>query len=314
MGKKKHQKRETNISEFPSSSNSIESGNVYTSPPFKFIVEGRAFYLHAALVSHYSKPLDVLMNGEMSEAQKGSATIEDVEEDTFGRFAEWLNKGYYTPKEAFTHPVVNDGEAEKSDESVPSEHDFAPSHPEPPVLKPPHAPFGRWTMPQRSEGSTNSKKNASWNSIMSSRSQLRESFINREAIIRQQIPHPRPNQSPEEDHTNVFLSHAELYVFAEQFDIQTLRTLALANLQTALAIFTLHEERTGDIITLLRYAYANTSDRSGGVEDLRTLLRDYVGYEMDILMKDDEFRDLMIADGGALLGDFMTMVMKRISD
>ncbi|KAL8844421.1 MAG: hypothetical protein Q9176_001331 [Flavoplaca citrina] len=333
MGKKKHQKGETNTSEFPSSSNSIESGNVYTSPPFKFIVEGTAFYLHAALVSHYSKPLDRMMNGEVSEAQEGYATLEDVEEGTFGRFAEWLNKGYYTPGEVFTRPLdesrpkksmVEDSELGKLEEPPPE----APQPADEPSIDLPAAVEDNWGSLGSKKSSKKSKRYATvdawdvedssrYQLKDSSRSQLKESFIHRKATVRQEsisIPQPLPNQSPEEDYTEVFLSHAQLYVFAEKYDMQTLKILALENLQTTLAIFTLHEQRTGDIITLLRYVYANTSETSDGVEDLRTLLRDYVGYEMDTLMKDDGFRDLMIADGGALLGDFLTMVMKRISD
>ncbi len=260
------------------------------------------------------------MNGEMSEAQKGCATLEDVEEDTFGRFAEWLNKGNYTPGKVSIYPLDESGsEKSRSEKGLVEDSE---------TEKPEKAPFGflqpaqlgifdnspttkSWKMRKRS-GMVDS-----WGQKSSSRSQLKESFIHRIATVRQEsidIPHQLPNQSPEEDYTDVFLSHAQLYVFAEKFDIQTLKLLVLENLQKSLAIFTLYQERTGDIITLLRYVYSNTSEPSDDVEDLRTLLRDYVGYEMDILMKDDGFRDLMIADGGALLGDFLTMVMKRISD
>jgi hypothetical protein len=117
----------------------------------------------------------------------------------------------------------------------------------------------------------------------------------------------------DEDYTDVFLSHAKLYVFAEKYDIQTLRTLALENLHNVLAIFTLYKERTGDIITTLRYVYAISRESIDGIEDLRTLLKLHVGYEMDTLMEDEGFRDLMIEEGGALLGDFMKMVMRRIN-
>ena len=325
MGKKKHQKGETNTSGFPSNSNSIESGNVYTSPPFKFIVEGTAFYLHCAMVSHRSRPLDRMINGEMSEAQEGYATLEDVEEGTFGRFAEWLNKGYYTPGEVFTRPLdesrpeksmVEDFELEKLEEP-PSETLQLADEPQLDLSVAVEDNFGFWGTKNPSKKSKRYKTVDAWDAKNSSRFQLKELFIHRKATVRQEsisIPQPLPNPSPEEDYTEVFLSHAQLYVFAEKYDMQTLKILALENLQTALAIFTLHEQRTGDIIKLLRYVYANTSEPSDGVEDLRTLLRDYVGYEMDILMKNDEFRELMIADGGALLGDFMTMVMKRISD
>lgn len=149
----------------------------------------------------------------------------------------------------------------------------------------------------------------------SSRAELKRFFICRKARVRQEsisIPPPRPNLAPDEDYTDVFLSHAQLYFFAEKYDIQVLRMLALETLQNTLAIFTLHKERTGDIIALLRYVYANTNELHDGIEDLRSLLTQYVGYEMDTLILDKEFRNLMIDDGGALLGDFMEMVLKRI--
>ena len=46
------------------------------------------FYLHTDLLLHHSKPLDCMMNGDMSEAQRGYAVLKEVEE-TFVPFAEW---------------------------------------------------------------------------------------------------------------------------------------------------------------------------------------------------------------------------------
>ena len=111
----------------------------------------------------------------------------------------------------------------------------------------------------------------------------------------------------------MFLSHAQLYVFAEKYDVQPLKAYALEELHATLAIYTLYLVRTGDIIALLRYVYRNTGQSNGGKEKLRKMLTAYIGYEMDTLMKDEDFRDLMIEDGGPLLGDFLTMVGERIS-
>ena len=61
---------------------------------------------------------------------------------------------------------------------------------------------------------------------------------------------PRANSAPYEDYTNVFLSHAHVYVFAEKFDIQPLKRLALKSLHQTLAIFTLWPECVGDIAAL----------------------------------------------------------------
>ena len=126
------------------------------------------------------------------------------------------------------------------------------------------------------------------------------------------MPPPRANGAPSENYTDVFLSHARLYVFAEQYEIQKLRMLALDNLHNTLKVFHLYKECTGDIISLLRYAYANTNHRVNG-EDLRALLTDYMGFEMDTLMEDGGFRDLMIENGGELSGDYMQLVRKRIA-
>ncbi|KAI4226698.1 MAG: hypothetical protein L6R36_002953 [Xanthoria steineri] len=328
MGKKKDKAREESTHDLQLSSSDLKSGNVYTSQPFRFIVEGTAFYIHAALVSQHSRPLDRMINGGMSEAQKGYAVLEDVDQGTFGRFAEWVNKGYYTSGEVIDRSlnestsakslVMND-DCEKRMESQAEglqPDEVLPFEDEPPravlgwreVEEP--SDFGVVTSP-RSLKTKRKMKEVS----LTPRMQLKESFIQRKTVIRQENssgPPPLPNQSPKEDYTDVFLSHARLYVFAEKYDVQTLKILALENLHASLAIYTLYEERTGDIVDLLRYVYANTSETVDDVEDLRTLLTLYMGYEMDTLMQDEDFQDLMVTNGGPLLADFMRMVMKRI--
>lgn len=50
---------------------------------------------HAALVAHHSKPLGVLVNGDMSEAREGCALLEGIDEDTFVRFCQYAYTGDY---------------------------------------------------------------------------------------------------------------------------------------------------------------------------------------------------------------------------
>ena len=69
--------------------------SIYASAPFKFIIEGTALYIHAALIAQVSKPLDRMINGHMSEAQEGFAEIKDVDEGTFVRFIQWAFSGDY---------------------------------------------------------------------------------------------------------------------------------------------------------------------------------------------------------------------------
>ena len=125
-------------------------------------------------------------------------------------------------------------------------------------------------------------------------------------------PSPRPNKSAQENYTDVFLSHAQLYVFAEKYDIQSLKTLALEELHATLVVYTLYDVRTGDIIELLRYVYANTRKPQEGVDDMRSMISQYVGSKMDVLMGAAEFGELIIQDGGDLLHDFMRAVSTRI--
>ena len=44
---------------------------------------------------------------------------------------------------------------------------------------------------------------------------------------------------------------------------------------------------------------------------MREMLKGYIGFQMDVLMKDREFRGLM-KEEGELLDDFVEMVGKRI--
>lgn len=145
---------------------------------------------------------------------------------------------------------------------------------------------------------------------------LQEGFYARQSSILSPslpLPTPRPNQSPSENYTPTFLSHVHLYIFASQYGIPTLKTLALENLHTTLKEFTLYPERTGDIIELLRYIYGSKEMKDGGgeAEDMREMLKGYIGFQMDVLMRDRAFRGLM-KEEGELLDDFVEMVGKRI--
>lgn len=69
------------------------------SPEFHFLIghDRRKLTIHAGLVHNLSAPLDALMNnGCMKEAVTRTATIDDVEEETFIAFCEFGYKGNYT--------------------------------------------------------------------------------------------------------------------------------------------------------------------------------------------------------------------------
>ena len=317
--------------------------SVYASAPFKFIVDGEPLYIHAELVSLYSKPLDRMINGHMAEAQRGFATLEDVDTGTFVRFIEWAHRGYYTAAEFTAVEIESPPTATNQDngEVEPPAEDFVDFRMSPPVREaqnsfdfatlpavPPAPeqeeayswpqPAPSWLQPgpsQQKAKKVKKGKRSIQGMVPKTREELKEVFINRRFRVSQsasEAPPPRPNQHPGEDYTDVFLSHVQLYVFADKYDIQSLRLLASEELHATLAVYTLYPARTGDIVALLRYVYRNTG-QDGSEEDLRRVLTIYVGYEMDTLINDEDFRDLIIEDGGPLLGDFLTMVGRRIS-
>ena len=290
----------------------------YASAPFKFIVDGEPLYIHTDLVSLHSKPLDRLMNGYMAEAEKGFATLPDVDGATFVRFIEWAHKGYYTAAE-FSTDVEEDRCTENDQASGNGGAHIAEPLPEETAVI--DNEFG-WGKRKKNKSKGNfgfSDPDPDPPVFTTAREDLRNSFrkpIKSKGAIK--APPPRQNESRTENYSEVFLSHARLYVFAEMYDIQPLKSRALNELHATLAIFTLYPQRTGDIITLLRYVYTNTSKPKEGVEDLRTLMTHYMGFEMDVLMDDPSFGDLMIEDPELenrrdFLGDYMTMVQKRIS-
>ena len=313
MGKQQGRTGGDSTPDLQSSSPGINSGNVYTSTPFKFIVEGKAFYIHAALVLHHSKRLARMMNGDLSDVEEEHAILKEVDAGTFGRFAEWVYKGYYT-----WGGVINRSLDESTSEKSLEDNGESEKRMESPSDRP--GPTGQgssvgFVPPPRVESKNWKASYLNPSAEVSARKQLKDFLEQPKAVVRPENPGvtiPVPNQSPQEDYTEVFLSHARLYVFAEKYDVQTLKQQALENLRASLVVFTLYKERTGDIIALLRYVYANTSEPIDGVEDLRTLLTHLMGYEMETLMQDKELQALLLANKGPMLADFLRMVGERM--
>ena len=257
----------------------------------------------------------------MVEAQQGFATLDDdIDGDTFVRFIEWAHKGHYAAA-AFSTVESQSPSASGSPDhdgvmAIPhEEHEVEEiAVPEPEPIPPLEWGFNEYRPSSSYRKGKKSKYVSSEDLSVQQRQRELEAFISRKYTVRQDfLQTPRPNRSPEEDYTEVFLSHAQLFVFADKYDIQPLKMLALEELHATLAKYTLYPVRTGDVVSLLRYVYRNTGGRKEDTEDLRSMMMQYVSYEMDSLIGDKSFAELMSEDGGALLGDFMTTVRKRIS-
>ena len=231
-----------------------------------------------------------MINGHLSEAQQGFALLDDVDEDTFVRFIRWTyTKDYSAPE--YTWDESGEGPGGSKIEAAQKE-------------APPSDDLSQWGLVPKlkKKKKVKSKTHGS----------LKESFISEyDYSSPDEKDRPRSNLRPQEDYTEVFLSHARLYVFAEKYDIQALKKLCHHKLQYTLVIYTLYPERVGDITTLLKYVYANTAETMDGTEDIRSMLAHYVGTEMDTLIKYGEIKDLML-ENGEILGDFLKMFASNI--
>lgn len=76
--------------------------------------------------------------------------------------------------------------------------------------------------------------------------------------LQEDIAEARANHEVCEDYTEVFLSHAQMYVFADRYSVENLRRLTLRRLHETLVKFTLYDVRVPDITALLAFSYATT--------------------------------------------------------
>lgn len=286
--------------------------------PFKFIVEDASYYVHRELVAQYSAPLDRMMNGEMKEAQDSCATLEDVDKGTFLRFVEFLYDGYYTSAEPITRSGLGDIRdlIDDDNETTIATDITAWSTPLP-------QPQGSllWPGPSTSEKEASGQRRSGILNTMgqhTTRAAAKASFSNRQdrASVREHVkeaPQPRANKSDNEDYSEVFLCHARLYVFANMYQIAILKILALEELEATLAVFKLHRKRVRDIVALLQYIYAETTASTSERVTLKDVMQHYMATEMETLIKNKYFKNLIIDDGGPLLGDVMTVVGRRLA-
>lgn len=115
-----------------------------------------------------------------------------------------------------------------------------------------------------------------------------------EALYPLPTPAPSPSlgSSAYYDYTDVFLSHARMYVFADYYGIDALQILALQKLRRALASFSVCLESRGDIIQLIQYCFEQTVDNGGQADRLRSLICLYTACKVEDLWEDTKFRDL----------------------
>ena len=237
--------------------------------------------MHSGLVAHQSEVLDTLVNGQMKEAIESRAIWKDVEADTFIRFCEFAYTGAY-------------------EESQPRQLQAKDTAASPSEVGYKHADDSESSWPTRNAKSKRTKKNKSvFDDDMDDTWGERK----KDALWRTFAKlHPLPeikceetSYTPSDDYSDVFLCHSRVYVFADCYGIERLRTLALHKLRQALTRFELRDNTYRAVVQLVQYTFSETADKGNeGDEDaLRMLVSFYVACKAEELWRSAEFRELI---------------------
>jgi hypothetical protein len=100
---------------------------------------------------------------------------------------------------------------------------------------------------------------------------------------------PKKNASPSEIFLDVFLSQARLYVFADIYDVELLRTLVIVKMRRILAEFTLFTERVQDVYALIEYTFENTIEG----DSFRQLVLEYVVCKASVLVENEQWDEFI---------------------
>ncbi|POR39025.1 Uncharacterized protein TPAR_00775, partial [Tolypocladium paradoxum] len=285
--------------------------SVISSKPFWFVVgpQKREFTIHSALVAHQPRALDTMVNGGMREAQDGYATWDHVDEQTFIRFSQYAYTGDYDPTDpeasTTTHTRPNEGNrlavsdednyqaaaaASRSSKELGQLADYSinVASGEKPERFALGSAFASGTEPKPEEHVYSAFENPT------KRKRLWDEFKNSGDSGPPAIMHPIPLKitNPRQRDTEVFLSDAGLYVFADCYGIAQLAELSFRKLHLTLVAFELHDQSVGDVTELLQYCYVDAVPAR-----LRELVVHFVSCHVEKLWKSEEFRKLLEEHG-----------------
>jgi len=295
------------------------------------------------------------MKGGMAESQAGCTIWEDVSKETFERFTQFAYTGDYSiPKMEKRNRIEMQKEAVTDDSSSNTLHrmlktwDMAEADPdvvvEPgPDPEPEAARIHRISKKDKRKGKSAIVISSFLDeSLAPTNPDLEQETvpITRRDKYPERQPHvhsedfqsltfpllaPRNNHDkscepaehfdPDQSYTEVFLSHASLYILGDLQLIDSLKALALFKLHKTLCVFQLDNENAKDIIALARYAYSEEGGGGGldeGIGGVRGLVCQYMATNALVLSLNVGFMDLL-GDGGQFVKDFFKYEVQRIN-
>ncbi|KAF3804071.1 hypothetical protein GCG54_00007864 [Colletotrichum gloeosporioides] len=271
------------------SSTSLPSSTQSIPVTFKIGCAGTVFYVHSELLAAQSPSLEKLVVEHATEQNYGSVHWGDVDEAIFGRFVSYIYTGDYkeakvVPRHGMMEYGTPDQEGSVSavSETLSQSTDLSLDQPV-----------------QRQPNLRRRNRKRPWSQFLDL--------------------HPEQTQPEEfvdgrDDHTDLFLSNAEMYVFARKHGIESLQELSLRKLRVALEELLLDEindEAIGDIADLVKYTYKATKHQQDNEEPLRHLVTLYAACKIDILWTWQSFRDL-VETNGQLSKGLITHMLGRL--
>jgi hypothetical protein len=270
---------------------------------FEFkIGQTQSFALHTKLAADHSPFLKALMTGQMREAKEGIAIIDDVDEDTFACFAEFIYSGNYdsTDPKAVSAKAFSE-ECEEGPYSMPSS--------DPERIFSTFAPLSK---KNRKEDPKRVVKKFIEFADIPLPTYTTTPFP---AIVDAASPPLEP--AAEEsytgyDFTDVLLRHARVYTLADRFQTQALKDLALCKMHRVLKELIVSDDwYIEDIVSLVEHTYENTADLQKGKEPLRNILAHYAACDFRRLMQHQGFREY-VTKGGPFVCDTCEKVSQRL--
>lgn len=276
----------------------MDEYSVFRGGSFDFLVgpSKTRFTLHKALVAPLSEPLAATMSNGMQESQLGFACLDDVDEDTFQRFAEWVYTENYSPAVPCTASVDGGDNEEEKKETIsetiqPEAIDYELE-----------VPYEHAFQGKRKR----CRKEEPWSGWDRSPPQPRQDRIGRFRVNQVAL-----DQDPKKDYVDFFLCHARLWVFGDQKMIPDLKTLAQGNMRRVLAKFQYYKQRAQDIVVLLDYVYDNTAGPSDK-EGMRDIVLEFVTDHIVELASQSVFNDL-VRQNSDFAGDLVSRTAQRVS-
>ncbi|KAG6291863.1 hypothetical protein E4U09_003669 [Claviceps aff. purpurea] len=242
--------------------------------------ESSRFLLHSDLVKRESEALGEIIDTSFAEGRKGYVVLRDDNAETISAFAQFIYTGDYQLSFDMSTPEVGN---ESHDKDNP-EDDFRP-----------------WTRPG----------NGFWHCFTKSKN-----------FDPYEISYSGPEDDDPDDHdmcfnsdhmdkdySELFISHAKIFVFAHSHDMEALMGLSIRKLHEALCWFALSRERIGDILALARYCY-----KSSGAEKLRRMVASYSAAILNAYVSGDvtEFVLELLTDRSEFAFDTVWFMSRRM--